>query len=66
MRFFALHCPDSQFGQQPADQMPWFHIVTLQPAGRAADLRQTESSRLTRTTICMKNPFFYTRRAYHV
>ena len=29
MRFFALHCPDGQFGQQPADQLPWFHIVTL-------------------------------------
>jgi hypothetical protein len=23
MRFFALHCPDGQFGQQPADQLPW-------------------------------------------
>ena len=29
MRFFALHCPDGQFGQQAADQLPWFHIVTL-------------------------------------
>lgn len=29
MRFFAQHCPDSQFGQQPADQLSWFHIVTL-------------------------------------
>ena len=29
MRFFAQHCPDGQFGQQPADQMPWFHVVTL-------------------------------------
>ncbi len=29
MRFFAQHCPDGQFGQQPADQLPWFHIVTL-------------------------------------
>ena len=29
MRFFAQHCPDAQFGQQPADQLPWFHIVTL-------------------------------------
>ena len=26
---FAEHCPDVQFGQQPADQLPWFHIVTL-------------------------------------
>jgi predicted nuclease of restriction endonuclease-like (RecB) superfamily len=29
MRFFAQHCSDGQFGQQPADQLPWFHIVTL-------------------------------------
>ena len=29
MRFFAQHCPDGLFGQQPADQLPWFHIVTL-------------------------------------
>ena len=29
MRFFAQHCPDGLFGQQAADQLPWFHIVTL-------------------------------------
>ena len=29
MRFFAQHCPNGQFGQQPADQLPWFHIMTL-------------------------------------
>lgn len=29
MRFFAQRCPDRQFGQQPADQLPWFHVVTL-------------------------------------
>lgn len=29
MRFFAQHCPEGLFGQQPADQLPWFHIVTL-------------------------------------
>ena len=29
MRFFAQECPDRLFGQQSADQMPWFHIVTL-------------------------------------
>ena len=29
MRFFAQHCPDRQFGQQAADQLPWFHVVTL-------------------------------------
>jgi len=29
MRFFAQSCPDLQFGQQSADQLPWFHIVLL-------------------------------------
>ncbi len=29
MRFFAQECPERQFGQQSADQLPWFHIVTL-------------------------------------
>ena len=29
MRYFAEHCPEQQFGQQPAAQLPWFHIVTL-------------------------------------
>jgi predicted nuclease of restriction endonuclease-like (RecB) superfamily len=29
MRFFAQECPECQIGQQSADQLPWFHIVTL-------------------------------------
>jgi predicted nuclease of restriction endonuclease-like (RecB) superfamily len=29
MRYFAEHCPQQQFGQQAAAQLPWFHIVTL-------------------------------------
>ncbi len=29
MRYFAEHCPSRQFGQQPADQLPWFHVVLL-------------------------------------
>lgn len=29
MRYFAEHCPQQAFGQQPAAQLPWFHIVTL-------------------------------------
>jgi len=29
MRFFAQECPERLIGQQPADQLPWFHIVTL-------------------------------------
>jgi hypothetical protein len=28
MRYFAQLCPSLQFGQQPADQLTWFHIVT--------------------------------------
>lgn len=29
MRVFAKECPDRLIGQQSADQLPWFHIVTL-------------------------------------
>lgn len=29
MRVFAQICPDLRIGQQPADQLPWFHLVTL-------------------------------------
>lgn len=29
MRRFAEECPNCRIGQQPADQLPWFHIVTL-------------------------------------
>src|SRR3990172_5861601 len=29
MRFFAEKCPSGLIGQQPADQLPWFHLVTL-------------------------------------
>ena len=29
MRFFAAECPDGLIGQQSADQLPWFHGVTL-------------------------------------
>ena len=29
MRVFAELCPALQIGQQPAAQLPWFHIVTL-------------------------------------
>jgi len=29
MKFFAEFCPDLQIGQQPAAQLPWFHIVSL-------------------------------------
>ena len=29
MRFFAQECSQCRIGQQSADQLPWFHIVTL-------------------------------------
>jgi predicted nuclease of restriction endonuclease-like (RecB) superfamily len=29
MRRFAEDCPERAFGQQPADQLPWFHVVVL-------------------------------------
>jgi len=25
----AWHCSKGQFGQQPAAQLPWFHVVTI-------------------------------------
>jgi predicted nuclease of restriction endonuclease-like (RecB) superfamily len=45
MRFFAEHCPappsanppGPRFGQQPADQLPWFHVVTLLTKAEPAD-----------------------------
>ena len=29
MKVFAEMCPDLRIGQQPAAQLPWFHLVTL-------------------------------------
>lgn len=29
MKFFAQQCPGGLIGQQPAAQLPWFHLVTL-------------------------------------
>lgn len=29
MKFFAQMCPKGLIGQQPAAQLPWFHLVTL-------------------------------------
>ena len=40
MRVFAELCPALQIGQQPADQLPWFHIVTL--LTKATDPNQRE------------------------
>ncbi len=39
MRNFAQACPDLQIGQQPAAQLPWFHIVTLLTQLPEPDLR---------------------------
>jgi predicted nuclease of restriction endonuclease-like (RecB) superfamily len=39
MRFFAQECPDRRIGQQSADQLPWFHIVTLLTRVRDPSLR---------------------------
>lgn len=58
MRFFALHCPDGQFGQQAADQLPWFHVVTLLTQLDNADDRewyatQTVQHGWSRTTLAL-------------
>ncbi|MBF0339504.1 MAG: DUF1016 family protein [Magnetococcales bacterium] len=56
MRFFAQHCPDGKFGQQPADQLPWFHIVILltkldNPADRDWYSAQVVQHGWSRTTL---------------
>jgi predicted nuclease of restriction endonuclease-like (RecB) superfamily len=40
MRRFAEACPTKTIGQQPADQLPWFHIVVL--LTRLADTAERE------------------------
>lgn len=56
MRFFAQHCGDGRFGQQPADQLPWFHVVTLltkleEPAQREWYATQAVQQGWSRTTL---------------
>ena len=56
MRFFAQHCPEGLIGQQPADQLPWFHIVTLltkltDPIEREWYASQTVQHGWSRTTL---------------
>jgi predicted nuclease of restriction endonuclease-like (RecB) superfamily len=56
MAFFAQHCPDGQIGQQPAAQLPWFHIVTLLTqvdgtADREWYAAQTIQQRWSRSTL---------------
>jgi hypothetical protein len=36
MRYFAERCPNGLIGQQPADQLPWFHIVAPALTGPSA------------------------------
>jgi predicted nuclease of restriction endonuclease-like (RecB) superfamily len=40
MRRFAEECPERAFGQQPADQLPWFHVVVLLTQLSGADDRE--------------------------
>jgi predicted nuclease of restriction endonuclease-like (RecB) superfamily len=56
MAFFAQHCPLGQIGQQPAAQLPWFHIVTLltkltMPSEREWYAVQTVQQGWSRTTL---------------
>lgn len=56
MAYFAEHCPDGQFGQQPAAQLPWFHIVTLltkltDPAEREWYATQVVAQGWSRSTL---------------
>jgi predicted nuclease of restriction endonuclease-like (RecB) superfamily len=58
MAFFAQHCPKGQFGQQPAAQLPWFHIVTLltqleQTSEREWYAAQTVLHGWSRTTLAL-------------
>ena len=56
MAFFAQHCPNGLFGQQPAAQLPWFHVVTLltklaSPAEREWYAQQTVLLGWSRSTL---------------
>ena len=54
--FFAQHYPNGLFGQQPAAQLPWFHVVTLltklaSPAEREWYAQQTVLLGWSRSTL---------------
>ncbi|NWA02854.1 PDDEXK nuclease domain-containing protein [Pseudomonas gingeri] len=56
MAFFAQHCPNGLFGQQPAAQLPWFHVVVLltkleSPIEREWYARQTVLHGWSRSTL---------------
>lgn len=40
MRVFAENCPNGLIGQQPADQLPWFHIVLIITKLSTPDLQE--------------------------
>ncbi|HEY2899119.1 MAG TPA: PDDEXK nuclease domain-containing protein [Polyangia bacterium] len=56
MRYFAQLCPEMAIGQQSADQLPWFHIVTLltkvaDPAAREWYAAQAVDNAWRRATL---------------
>jgi len=56
MAYFAEHCPEGRFGQQPAAQLPWFHVVTLltkleEPQARAWYAGQAAQQGWSRATL---------------
>jgi predicted nuclease of restriction endonuclease-like (RecB) superfamily len=56
MRYFAQLCPEMRIGQQSADQLPWFHIVTLltkvsDPAAREWYAAQAVDNAWPRATL---------------
>ncbi len=56
MRAFAENCPEIRFGQQAADQLPWFHIVLLltklkDPSQREWYAEQSIAERWNRATL---------------
>ena len=58
MRHFAEHCPNGLIGQQPADQLPWFHIVVLitkldDPAQREWYAHQTVQFGWSRSSLSL-------------
>lgn len=46
MRRFAEECPERSFGQQAADQLPWFHVVVLLTRLSGADGPSRPNSRV--------------------
>jgi predicted nuclease of restriction endonuclease-like (RecB) superfamily len=56
MRYFAENCPRQAIGQQPAAQLPWFHIVTLLTKLPSVEVRDWYAARVvaegwSRTTL---------------